>query len=176
MAASRASLTPFGLSRSPLKPGEKKQRVLILDNNWFFAASLRLALDSDRAFWVCDASLNPKGLEERIEHFRPDLLIFDLSLGDTSGLHVASELRARGNRLPIVFLSSQAGVSDADLRGIGDCAYLPKDKRPAVLIKLLKQLLNKQRDLLAVGGSGPEGGPLRPPTESGSKSTQTVQR
>jgi two-component system OmpR family response regulator len=127
----------FGTKSLP----EAKRRVLILDDNWFFAASLRLALNDDRSFSVCDAAMKPEGLEDRIAHFRPDLLIFDLSLGKASGLDVARSLRAHGSRIPIVFLSSQAGVPESDLAQIGNCAYLPKDKRPSTLIRLLKRVL-----------------------------------
>lgn len=114
-----------------------------MDDNWFFAASLRLALDDDESLIVCDASPRPDGLEERIHHFRPHLLIFDLSIGQVSGLAVAQNLRDRGNRLPILFLSSQIGVAKTDIERIGNCAFLPKDKRPSRLIRLIKQMLDE---------------------------------
>lgn len=46
----------------------------------------------------------PTALNE-IEQLRPDVAILDVSLGEESGIDVAKELRARGYRGKIVFLS-----------------------------------------------------------------------
>jgi DNA-binding NarL/FixJ family response regulator len=144
MAVRRAAPAPIVLSPSPTGSTPllgTKRRILILDDNWFFAASLRLALDDEESLGVCDASPRPEGLEERLAHFRPHLLIFDLSIGSVSGLSVAKHLRGRGWTTPIVFLSSQQALADDELAAIGNCAFLPKDKRPATLIRLVKRLL-----------------------------------
>jgi DNA-binding response OmpR family regulator len=164
MAVRRAAPAPIVLSPSPTgstPPLGTKRRILILDDNWFFAASLRLALDDEESLGVCDASPRPEGLEERLAHFRPHLLILDLSIGTVSGLSVAKTLRARGWMTPIVFLSSQQALGDDELRAIGNCAFLLKDKRPAILIRLIKKLLTdaEQAGLappLAAEAAGPD--------------------
>jgi len=96
--------------------------------------ALNLRLEGYSSSVVADGAKVAEAIEER----RPDLILLDLSLPNTDGLEILAQLRARGNRIPIIVLSAREGEHDkvAALR-LGADDYVTK---PFALAELMARV------------------------------------
>jgi CheY-like chemotaxis protein len=124
---------------SPSKPEPK--RILILDDNAFFARCLASLIEHEGDLVVCSVAESFRALMERLPLARPDLLVIDIALGEDNGLEVARRLRASAVATPIMLTSSMDTPDEACLREIGRCRFIAKDKRPRELISQLRHCL-----------------------------------
>jgi two-component system response regulator len=78
-----------------------------------------------------------------LNHWRVNLVITDLSLPNLNGLNLASFIRARWPKMPVVvisgYLSQEAG--NIILDGVAD--FLEKPVRPSALVATVRRLLPK---------------------------------
>lgn len=128
-----------------------KSRVLIVDDNWFFAAGLRVLIDNEDDLLVCDCIRSEQHLVERIHLLHPHLLVIDLSLGRQSGLEVARSLRQQSVETPILFISSAFEPSPAEFATVEKCSFAQKGSRPTEVLKSIRKALTTTA---ASGGSG----------------------
>jgi len=133
------SVPAQAVSESPSKPEPK--RILILDDNAFFARCLASLIEHEGDLVVCSVADSSRVLLERLPLTRPDLLVIDIALGNENGLEVARRLRARSVATPIMLTSSMDTPDEESLREIGRCRFVPKDKRPRELISQLRHCL-----------------------------------
>lgn len=84
---------------------KKGTKILLVDDNPRVRSFIKPALE-DAGFDCVEAEDGWIGLE-KIEREQPDLVVLDIMLGDDemSGLDVCKEIRKRGNRIPVVFLT-----------------------------------------------------------------------
>lgn len=127
-----------------------KSRVLIVDDNWFFAAGLRVLIDNEDDLLVCDCIRSEQHLVERIHLLRPHLLVIDLSLGQHSGLEVARNLRLQAVQTPILFISSAFEPSPAEFAAVEKCSFAQKGSRPTEVLKSIRKALTNN----ATSGTG----------------------
>jgi DNA-binding NtrC family response regulator len=72
----------------------------------------------------------------------PDLAILDLRLPDLPGTRLAARMHARHPRLPILFVSGQAGASvERDAVSTLRCDFLPKPFTQETLLPVVQRLL-----------------------------------
>lgn len=119
----------------------------------------------------CEAVLRHRGIRsavsdsgldvvERIESFRPDLVLLDLYLPETNGIEVAQLIRERAEWafLPIVFLS---GETDLDKRfdaiRMGGDDFITKPVKPRHLIVEVEARIRRARQLPPRGDARPAG-------------------
>lgn len=139
-------LSPHYASSSPFLrdhrfTSEPRRRILIVDDNEFFAACLRVVIDNESDLEVCDKASDTRGLTERIHRQSPDLLIIDLALAKESGLAVARFLRAAAITTSILFVSSLASPSKEQMEQIGSCSFVPKNGDLPRMLKHIRKLL-----------------------------------
>jgi DNA-binding NarL/FixJ family response regulator len=77
--------------------------IVVADDNDSVLEHVATMLEGD--FHVVGTVRNAPTAIEQIERLRPDVAILDVSLGESSGIDVAKELRTRGYEGKIVFLS-----------------------------------------------------------------------
>jgi two-component system OmpR family response regulator len=91
-------------------------RLLVVDDEpnirELFSASLRMA-----GFEVLTAADGREALRIA-EQAAPDLVMLDIMLPDVDGLTVASRLRSRGRRIPVLFVTAKDSPEDT-LAGLG---------------------------------------------------------
>lgn len=129
------------LSPLPAAP-DRKRRVLIVDDHWFFAACLRTFVDNQSDFVVCDIAPSSEDVLDRIARLDPDLLVIDLALGGDNGLSLGERLRSKGVETPILFVSTLTQPSRIELEKVGHCAFSLKTKKPVGFLRLLRSTLD----------------------------------
>lgn len=119
-------------------------RVLLIDDHALFRAGLGELLER-RGLTVLDAVGDGLRGIELVEQEQPDVVLLDMRMPHMSGLEVLHELRSRGQRMPIVILTTSREEKDVidSLQG-GAQGYLLKDMEPDELIHSLKEIVAGQ--------------------------------
>jgi two-component system response regulator MprA len=125
-------------------------RILVVDDE----LPVRTALERALRLEGYDVELATDGVEalERHRHAKPDALVLDVLMPRMDGIAVSTQLRARGDRTPILLLTARDAVADR-VAGLdaGADDYLVK---PFVLEELLARLRALLRRNGASAGNG----------------------
>jgi two-component system invasion response regulator UvrY len=84
-------------------------RVLIADDHQIIRKSISSILESRTDIQICGEAINGEEAVSKAQLLKPDLLILDISLPDSSGLEVATTIRGFLPQLPILLLSAYGG-------------------------------------------------------------------
>lgn len=125
-------------------PGPPKARLLLVEDD----ASIRLGLEinlREAGYEVRSASDGPGGLRLALS-LAPELIVLDLRLPGLHGLDLLSELRERGETMPVLVLSALGEERDkvAGLRRGAD-DYLTKPFGVLELLARVEALLRRSR-------------------------------
>jgi two-component system phosphate regulon response regulator OmpR len=89
-------------------------------------------------------------LERRLARQRPDLLVLDIGLPGQSGLVFCQQLRARGDRLPVILLTARSEEVDRVLGlELGADDYLSKPFSQRELLARIRAVLRRTGSTLA---------------------------
>src|ERR1700693_2273079 len=122
-------------SRARLAP---RQLVLVVDDDEQVLRLVRRVLE--RAGFQCVPVGNGRSAHSAAVEWRPDLILLDLMLGDTTGDQILAEIRAdfRTRLIPVVFLTVRGSLKDKVehlLAGADD--YVTKPFIPQALLGAL---------------------------------------
>ncbi len=123
------------------KPYNKKQTILILEDDNDLAEGISLSLSSpDLEFILCDTIAQAK---QTMHQCQPDLLILDISLPDGSGLDFCREIR-KETGIPIALLTAKDMELDI-VKGLecGADDYITKPFSLMVLRARIRALLRR---------------------------------
>jgi DNA-binding response OmpR family regulator len=117
--------------------------VLIVEDESHLANGLRFNLEAE-GYEVDVVDDGAAALERLVPDHGYDVVVLDVMLPGVDGFQVASELRARGQFVPILMLTARGRPEDV-LRGFeaGADDYLPKPFELAILIARLGGLLRR---------------------------------
>jgi DNA-binding response OmpR family regulator len=131
--------------------------VLVVEDDEGVRRAIRLTCESE-GYLVSELDRGTPAAA-RAEAFRPDIILLDLMLPDTSGFDVCRELRQRGDQTPILILSAKNEEIDIVLGlEIGADDYIQKPFRPRELLARIALHLRKARARMA---NERPNGPLR---------------
>jgi two-component system KDP operon response regulator KdpE len=136
-----------------------KTPVLVIDDEPAIRRLLRASLGAN-GFHVLEAGNGRDGLAA-VETGKPEVLLLDLGLPDMDGLEVIRTLRGRGDRTPIVVLSSRGEeTAKVEALELGADDYVTK---PFGIAELIARIRTALRHRLQVQGAQPvfESGTLR---------------
>jgi len=123
--------------------GEKKARIVIVDDHPIMRMGLRQLLESSQLVDVCAEAGSVSEAITVITAARPvDLVVIDISLPDRSGLELIRELRTidPGARSLVVSSHDEKVYAERVLRA-GGRGYLMKDRAPEQIIAAVGQIL-----------------------------------
>jgi two-component system KDP operon response regulator KdpE len=131
--------------------GADRTPVLVIDDEPPIRRLLRTSLAAN-GFQVLEAATAQKGLAA-IEHEKPDVVLLDLGLPDTDGLDLIRTLRGRGDKTPIVVLSSRGEESSkVEALELGADDYVTK---PFGMAELIARIRTALRHRLQAAGADP---------------------
>lgn len=84
----------------------KKYNVIIVDDSAFMRILISDIIESDDNFNVIAKFKNGKELIDNIERYNPDVITLDIEMSEMDGIETLKELKNRGNKYPILMLSS----------------------------------------------------------------------
>ena len=131
-----------------MKPGALPVRILLLEDDLDVAAGLAAFLEP-RGVSV-DFAYSLGEARALAESSRFDVLVLDVHLPDGDGVELCRELKSRGLRSPVLFLTARSTLDDK-LRGFdaGGVDYMCKPFAPSELLARLRALA---RNIPAAGG------------------------
>lgn len=84
----------------------RRTRILIVDDSSVTRGLLRSVIYSDPGLEVAGTAADGASALKSIELLRPDLILLDVEMPVMDGLATLRQLRARGNRMPVIMCSS----------------------------------------------------------------------
>lgn len=132
--------------------------ILVADDDENLRASVRAALERD-GLTVREARDGHEAREAlRSDEARPRLVVLDISMPRVNGLDLLRELRAEGNLVPVIFLTSRDEELDRVLGlELGADDYLPKPFSLRELTARVRAVLRRS-ELRAGGLAGGDAG------------------
>jgi DNA-binding NarL/FixJ family response regulator len=102
--------------------------ALIVDDHRLFRASARMLLESE-GFVVVGEAADGAEAAEQARRLRPDVVVLDVQLPDTTGFEVARGLRDSGLSCQVVLVSSRHASEYGDLVHLsGARGFIAKDE------------------------------------------------
>lgn len=143
-------------------PAPTRRHLLIVEDD----ASIRsmLVFTLVRQGYLCDEADSVQAARRCMEQQRPELMLLDWMLPDTSGLSYLQELRQQRNTrdLPIIMLSARATEQDrVDGLDNGADDYVVKPFSMPELISRVEALLRRSTRPLSMGANDVMRAPLR---------------
>src|ERR1051325_8675039 len=86
-------------------PGGAKSTVFIVDDHAMFREGLRQLIEHDHGLTVCGDAPDASSAMEGIRRTKPDAVIVDITLADSSGLDLVKNLRNDYEDLPVLVVS-----------------------------------------------------------------------
>ena len=123
-------------------PEAPAARILVVDDEPNIVDVVAMALRF-QGFEVATAGTGAEALE-RIGAFRPQLMVLDVMLPDTTGFELAERLGAQRGQIPIIFLTARDATEDK-LRGLtsGGDDYVTKPFSLEELVARIRVILRR---------------------------------
>src|SRR6185437_16181266 len=86
--------------------GDARRRVLIVDDSAVMRSLLRAVIGKDAALEVAGTVADGAAALAALDTLRPDVMLLDVEMPVMDGLTTLRQLRARGNRMPVIMCSS----------------------------------------------------------------------
>jgi two-component system, NarL family, invasion response regulator UvrY len=116
-------------------------KVLVVDDHTILRKGIEMILsDTEDIVMTGEASDGEEALEKLVEN-NFDVLVLDISMPRKDGIEVLKEMKARGNTIPTLILSTFAEEEYAEIAlQAGAVGYLTKDKIPEDLIDAIRKV------------------------------------
>lgn len=118
-------------------------RILIVDDHPLFREGLRQLIEREPGFNVCGEAKDAAEAIRLVAETKPDLVIVDISLGNTSGIDLIKNLKADDADLPLLVLSmhDESLYAERSLRA-GAMGYLMKHEPPKTVKTAIHRVLS----------------------------------
>ncbi len=127
-----------------MQAGEPPLRILVVDDDPIGSRMIEFLLGEQG--YAVDLLDNSRGALAFIERHRPDLVLLDVNLPPFSGFDLYQKMRARGDDIPVIFVTAKGEVEDRvhGLR-LGADDYICKPYQPAELTARVEAVLRRYR-------------------------------
>src|SRR5215813_8428992 len=146
-------LGPAAECATVMTDNDRIPQVLVVDDEPNIRELVQVALK----FHGCAVSTAAGGVDaiRQAETLRPDLIVLDVVMPDLDGFEVCRRLRARGNEVPVIFLTARDTSSDTVTGlAIGGDDYVTKPFSVEALVARVRAVLRRA----SRGGHGDQPG------------------
>jgi two-component system, NarL family, nitrate/nitrite response regulator NarL len=122
-------------------------RVLIADDHEIIRKSISSILQSRADIQICGEATNGEEAVSKTQLLKPDLLILDISLPDSSGWEVATAIKKLLPEVPILLLSAYGGeqLSEEAMRR-GFQGFVSKNDAAKTLLGAVDAIVHLKQD------------------------------
>jgi len=112
-----------------MSEASQKSSILIVDDHPLFREGLRQIIERDATLIVCGEASTAAEALQIIPQVKPDLVLVDISLGDTSGIDLVKDIKEKYDELPLLIISmhDESLYAERSLRA-GAMGYLMKQE------------------------------------------------
>jgi two-component system response regulator ChvI len=127
------------------EPGETRGHIVLVDDDPLFREAVGQNL-TDAGFTVQAFDRGKSAIDHFAGNPAPDLVILDWKMPGMNGIDVLKQLRAAGNEVPVIFLTSLSDqvYEEAALSG-GAVDFVEKSRGFAILLKRVELAIGSQR-------------------------------
>jgi DNA-binding NarL/FixJ family response regulator len=119
------------------------RKILIVDDHPVFCLGMGELINKAEDLTVCGSEDTPAKALKAIQRLDPDLVIVDISLKDSSGIDLVSEINSRFQGLPVLVLSMYDESLYAERALLaGARGYLMKQEAIGVVVEAVRQVLS----------------------------------
>ena len=120
----------------------KKTRILIVDDHPIVRDGLAGIINNEPDMTVCGEAEDTPGALKELRKLKPDMLLIDITLKDSSGLELVKSVKAQNPKLPMLVLSmhNESLYAERALRA-GAKGYVMKHEAPKKVITAIRQIL-----------------------------------
>ncbi|MEW6053174.1 MAG: response regulator transcription factor [Nitrospirota bacterium] len=117
-------------------------RVLIVDDHLILREGLKMILEETEDIQVVDEASDSEEVLDKAKENSIDVIVMDINMPKRDGFSILRELKVRGNKIPVLMLSSYSGEDYGALSiKEGAAGYLTKDHAPADLIDAIRKVI-----------------------------------
>ena len=122
---------------------EDRARVFIVDDHPIARYGVAQLISHEQDLMVCGEAEDAIKALEAIGTVKPDIVIVDISLGDTSGIELIKDIRIRYRKLPVLVLSMHSDPPYAERAfRAGARGYVAKREVTGQVVKAIRQVLD----------------------------------
>jgi len=123
-------------------------RVLIADDHLILREGLKMILEETEDIQVVDEASDGEEVLDKAKKNSFDVIVLDINMPRKNGFEVLEELKARGNKIPVLMLSTYSGDDYRELSiKEGAAGYLTKNQAPAQLIDAIRKVFQDKEDV-----------------------------
>ena len=117
----------------------EKTKLLLVDDHTVIRSGLRMLLDNeDDVEIIAEAGTAKEALEKAVE-YKPDVVVMDIGLPDSSGIEVAAKIKEQLPKVAIVALTIHEDEEYFfKMLEAGASGYVPKRAAPEELLKAIR--------------------------------------
>ena len=122
---------------------DRKHQILIVEDHPIFRMGLIELINIENDMAVCGEAEDVNGARRVIRERKPDLIVVDLALKNSSGIDLIKQLRAEGRKIPILVLS----MHDESLHArrcilAGASGYIMKQEASLSVVNAIRHILS----------------------------------
>ena len=127
------------------KTAENKSKVLIVDDHPIVRQGLAELIDHEDDLTVCGQAEDARRAMKAIKELKPDMVIVDISLKETSGMELIKDIKARHPNLAVLALSmhDESLYAERSLRA-GAKGYIMKAEATENVVTAIRKVLCDQ--------------------------------
>lgn len=137
-------------------------RVLVVDDSVVIRKLVSDLLSVDPDIEVVGTAVNGRAAVQKVAQLKPDLVTMDIEMPEMNGIESVREIRATGNRVPIIMFSTlteRGAVATLDALAAGASDYVPKPANVGSVGRSMEQvreaLIPRIKSLVPRRGSTP---------------------
>jgi two-component system invasion response regulator UvrY len=116
-------------------------KVLIADDHELMRIGLKMLLEGTEDIVVSAEATNGEEVLDKLKADNFDVMVLDISMPKKTGIEVLRELKAQGNKIPVLILSTYS-IEECGERAIREGAdgFLSKEDAPEKLIDAIRKV------------------------------------